>query len=58
MERKSKNTIKVRVFNKKSLKEEARYFINEWCAMKFMRKLRHRAVYQVVGTMERVTREG
>lgn len=46
--------IRVRVFNKKSLKEEARYFVNEWSAMKFKRKLRHSKVYQVVGELEYV----
>lgn len=46
--------IKLRIFNKETKKEFPKYFINEWCAMKFKRKLRHSTKLQVIGEMEYV----
>lgn len=46
--------IRVRVFNKKELKEESKYFVNEWSAMKFIKKTRKSGVYQVIGNTEYV----
>ena len=46
--------IKLRIFNKEKQVEFAKYFINEWSAMKFKRKLRHSKKLQVIGGMEYV----
>lgn len=46
--------IRVRIFDKKSLKEFSKYFVNEYCAMKYARKLRHSKNLQVVGELEYV----
>jgi hypothetical protein len=46
--------IKLRIFNKETQQEFAKYFINEYCAMKFKRKLRYSKKLQVIGEMEYV----
>lgn len=46
--------IKLRIFNKEKRFEFAKYFVNEWSAMKFKRKLRHSKKLQVIGGMEYV----
>lgn len=47
--------IRVRVFDKTTLKEFSKYFVNEYCAMKYARKLRYSKKLQVVGGLEYVS---
>lgn len=46
--------IRVRVFDKKKMVEFHKFFINEWCANKYVRKLRHSTNLQVIGVPEYV----
>ena len=48
--------IKVRIFDKTQGKEFSKYFINEYSAMKFIRKLRYSTKLQVIGEFEYVTK--
>lgn len=49
--------IRVRIFDKTRMVEFHKLFINEWCAQKYIRKLRYSKKLQVVGEPEYVTRE-
>ena len=48
--------IRVRIFDKTQEKEFSKYFINEYSAMKFIRKLRYSTKLQVIGEFEYVTK--
>lgn len=44
--------IKLRIFDKEKQVEFPKYFVNEWSALKFKRKLKYSKKLQVVGDME------
>lgn len=46
--------IRVRVFNKEKCTEFSKYFVNEFFANKFCRKLRYSTKLQVIGVPEYV----
>lgn len=46
--------IKLRVFDKVKQVEFEKYFVNEWSALKYKRKLRNSKRLQVIGEMEYV----
>ena len=48
--------IRVRIFDKTQEKEFSKYFINEYSAMKFIRKLRYSTKLQVIGEFEYVAK--
>lgn len=50
-----KSMIKVRVFDKTKQVEFAKLFVNEWSAIKFIRKVRHSNKLQIIGEMEYVS---
>ena len=44
--------IKLRIFDKEKQVEFPKYFVNEWSALKYKRKLRYSKRLQVIGDME------